>query len=79
MTKSGSGVASKGSSDGSSWDYVGVVNGRIAENGSVRERKCVSKTFGSNRGGRVHGLFGFCKGWHPWRCSGGLNAVHTWR
>ena len=62
MVKSGSVVASEGLSGSGSWDGVVAVRGRILENGSVRERKWVSKTFGDNMVGKVHGLFDFCKG-----------------
>ena len=44
VAKSGSVVASEGPSGGGSWDDVVAVDGRIAENGSARERKWVSKT-----------------------------------
>ena len=59
MVKSGSVVASEGLSGSGSWDGVVAVRGRILENGSVRERKWVSKTFGNNRGWKVHGLLAF--------------------
>ena len=56
-------------------NYVGAVDGRISEEGFVRERKWVSKTLGNNGDGKVNILFWLRARLHRWKCSGRLRVA----